>query len=55
MSLKEQTCEKIRTLLINIVRTKLREYKPETNHMPFHFRLDYWEETDTPCSHSFSR
>jgi len=39
MSLKEQTYEKIRTLLINIVRTKLREYKPETNHMPFHFRL----------------
>ena len=31
--------EKIRILLINIVRTKLREYKPETNHMPFHFRL----------------
>jgi len=39
MSLKEQTCEEIRILLVNIVRTKLREYKPETNHMPFHFRL----------------
>jgi len=39
MSLKEQTREKIRTLLISIVRAKLREYKPETNHMPFHFRL----------------
>ena len=39
MSLKEQAREKIHTLLINIVRTKLREYKPETNHMPFHFRL----------------
>ena len=39
MSLKEQAREKIHTLLVNIVRTKLREYKPETNHMPFHFRL----------------
>ncbi len=39
MSLKINTREKIRNLLINIVRTKLREYKPETNHMPFHFRL----------------
>lgn len=26
-------------LLLNTVRTKLREYKPETNHMPFHYRL----------------
>ena len=39
MGLKEQTRNEIRDLLINIVRTKLREYKPETNHMPFHFRL----------------
>jgi predicted nucleotidyltransferase len=39
MSLKRETREKIRNLLINIVRTKLREYKPETNHMPFHYRL----------------
>lgn len=39
MSLKEQTCNKIRNLLVNIVRTKLKEYKPETNYMPFHFRL----------------
>jgi len=39
MSLKQKTREEIRNLLINIVRTKLKEYKPETNHMPFHFRL----------------
>jgi len=39
MRLKEQTCEEIRTLLIDIVRSKLKGYKPETNHMPFHFRL----------------
>ncbi len=39
MGLKKQTCNKIRDLLINIVRIKLSEYKPETNHMPFHFRL----------------
>jgi len=39
MGLRKQTREEIRTLLINIVRTKLREYKPETDHMPFHFRL----------------
>ena len=39
MSLKKETRKEIRNLLINIVRAKLRKYKPETNHMPFHFRL----------------
>ncbi len=39
MGLKQKTREEIRNLLTNIVRAKLREYKPETNHMPFHFRL----------------
>ena len=39
MALNKKTCEEIRKLLINIVKTKLRDYKPETNHMPFHFRL----------------
>jgi len=39
MGLKRETCEKIRNLLIEIVRSKLREYKPETTHMPFHYRL----------------
>ncbi len=39
MGLKRETREEIRNLLINIVRTKLREYNPETNHMPFHHRL----------------
>ncbi len=39
MRLKKETRNKIRKLLINIVRTKLKEYKPETNYMPFHFRL----------------
>ncbi len=39
MSLKQQTRDKIRNLLVNIVKTKLRKYKPETKHMPFHFRL----------------
>lgn len=39
MALNRKTREDIRKLLINIVTTKLREYKPETKHMPFHFRL----------------
>jgi len=39
MALNRKTREEICKLLINIVRTKLRDYKPETNHMPFHFRL----------------
>lgn len=39
MGLREETCEKIRNLLIQIVRTKLTEYNPETNYMPFHYRL----------------
>ncbi len=39
MSLKRQTRDKIRNLLVNIVKTKLRKYKPETKQMPFHFRL----------------
>jgi len=39
MGLKAQTRNKIRDLLINVVRKKLKEYKPETEHMPFHFRL----------------
>jgi len=39
MSLKKETCEEILNLLINIVRSKLEEYEPETKYMPFHFRL----------------
>lgn len=39
MALNRKTRREIRNLLINIVRSKLREYKPETNYMPFHFRL----------------
>ncbi|MEO0231057.1 MAG: TdeIII family type II restriction endonuclease [candidate division WOR-3 bacterium] len=39
MSVNKKVFEEIRDLLINIVRTKLKDYKPETNHMPFHFRL----------------
>lgn len=39
MGLNEQTRKEIYDLLIDIVRTKLQGYKPETNHMPFHFRL----------------
>ncbi|HDN58339.1 TdeIII family type II restriction endonuclease [Archaeoglobus sp.] len=39
MGLKRRTREEIRNLLTNIVRSKLREYKPETNYMPFHYRL----------------
>ncbi len=39
MSLKQKTRKEIHDLLVNIVRTKLRDYKPETNYMPFHFRL----------------
>ncbi len=39
MSLSRQTRNAICDLLVGIVRTKLREYKPETTHMPFHYRL----------------
>jgi predicted nucleotidyltransferase len=39
MSIKEETKNEIRNLLINIVMTKLEGYRPETEYMPFHFRL----------------
>lgn len=39
MVLKKKTREDIQNLLVDIVRAKLREYRPETNYMPFHFRL----------------
>jgi hypothetical protein len=37
--MKKEIREEIKTLLIETVREKLRNYKPETEHMPFHHRL----------------
>lgn len=39
MSLSNSVKEKIENLLKEIVRQKLSHYTPETNYMPFHFRL----------------
>jgi len=39
MAISESTAASIHELLVTTVRTKLKDYKPETNHMPFHFRL----------------
>ena len=36
----EQACRtQIISLLVNVVTKKLRDYKPETDHKPFHYRL----------------
>jgi len=39
MSLSKKTKNEIANLLKTIVREKLQKYKPETEHMPFHYRL----------------
>ena len=39
MSLSSKTKNNIADLLVNTVREKLKTYKPETKHMPFHYRL----------------
>lgn len=39
MSISEKVAKEILNLLITIVREKLRNYKPETEYMPFHHRL----------------
>jgi len=39
LSLPSKTVSEIAELLITTAREKLRNYKPETNHMPFHHRL----------------
>lgn len=39
MSISEKVANEILNLLITIVRDKLRNYKPETEYMPFHHRL----------------
>lgn len=39
MSLSKSTKREIKQLLISIVRDKLKAYKPETDYMPFHYRL----------------
>jgi len=39
MAISESTAASIHDLLTRVVREKLKEYKPETRHMPFHFRL----------------
>ena len=39
MGLSSKTINEISNLLIRTVREKLRRYKPETNYMPFHYRL----------------
>ncbi len=37
--MRTETKEKILNLLLDVVRKKLSEYKPETEYMPFHHRL----------------
>ena len=39
MGLSSKTVDKIRELLTDTVRDKLKKYRPETVHMPFHHRL----------------
>ncbi len=39
MALSSETSKKIEDLLVTTVREKLRTYQPETEHMPFHYRL----------------
>jgi len=39
MSLSSKTAKKIAELLTTTVREKLKNYQPETMHMPFHHRL----------------
>lgn len=39
MSLYEKTKNEIAELLKTMVREKLKKYNPETEHMPFHYRL----------------
>jgi len=39
MSLSKKTKNEIANLLKTIVRDKLQKYEPETEHMPFHYRL----------------
>ena len=39
MALSNEIKQEICNILFNVVREKLSKYKPETLHMPFHFRL----------------
>lgn len=39
MSLNNQQVENVEHILINCLRDKIRNYKPETISMPFHTRL----------------
>ena len=39
MGLPLSTAEEIKELLTKTIREKLNSYKPETTHMPFHYRL----------------
>ncbi len=39
MRLSLSTAEEIKELLAKTIREKLNSYKPETTHMPFHYRL----------------
>jgi len=39
MALQSKIAKEIEELLIRTVRDKLRTYQPETEHMPFHYRL----------------
>jgi len=39
MTLKSETKRLISDILITTIRGKLANYNPETNHMPFHYRL----------------
>ncbi len=39
MALTASQIEKIKVYLVGKIQTKLASYNPETNSMPFHFRL----------------
>ena len=39
MNISLETKKAIKDILINTIREKLRKYRPETIHMPFHYRL----------------
>lgn len=39
MALNKEQKQEIKTYLISKIKAKLADYKPETNSMPFHFRL----------------
>lgn len=39
MALTKEQIEKVKNIIREVIRNKLSAYKPETNNMPFHYRL----------------